>query len=233
MITTVIIDDEKLARETLAQYVEQYCPQLSVVGLAGTFQEAFLLLDTHKPDIVFMDMELNDPDGGGIELLDLFPKDQFVVIFFTAWDKYVQESYRLNAIHYVKKPISLEVLKEAVAKAEEKVTSKRKPLPFYRLASVKGFEFIMYSGIIRLEAEGSVTHIYTIHKEKKTSSESIGEILSKLPQEDFYKTHRSHIVNRHFVRAFLKEGTLVLSDNTQIPVSSKNIQDFLMWFQSF
>lgn len=75
MITTVIIDDEKLARETLAQYVEQYCPQLSVVGLAGTFQEAFLLLDTHKPDIVFMDMELNDPDGGGIELLDLFPKD--------------------------------------------------------------------------------------------------------------------------------------------------------------
>lgn len=231
MFTAVIIDDEKVAREMLSHDIQNYCPDIQILGLASNFTDAYELLDAKKPDIVFLDIELNDSDGGGIELLEMFPQGQFTVIFFTGYDKYVQESYRLNAAYYVKKPISIEVLKDAVAKAQKQVLAKQKPRPFYRLSTVKGFEFIKLSDIMYLEADGAVTNIYTQQKDKKISSETLGEITKKLPTMDFFKIHRSYIVNRNFVRAYQKDGIILLSDQTQIPVSHRNAEGFLEWFQ--
>jgi two-component system, LytTR family, response regulator len=231
MLKVVIVDDEAAARDLLCADLRTYCPQLNVVGVAATFAEGHRLLTDLQPDIVFMDVDLHDVDGDGIALLELHPHAEFVVIFFTGHDQYVEDSYRLDAVYYVKKPLSVAHLKHAVDKASLRVQSLRRPAAFYRLATLKGYEFIPWEEIVWLEADGEATRLYLENGEKKTSTESLGEVQRKLSVDDFHRVHRSHVVNRAFVRGYQREGYVVLEDGRQVPVSTANREGFLQWFE--
>lgn len=229
-ISAVIIDDEIAAIEILSVHLNNYCPNIHILGVADNFYSGILLLQQYNPQLVFLDIELNDPNGNGIELMECYGYDNTSIIFFTGYDKYVQESYRLSAIHYIKKPISIVALKEAVKRAEQQIVAQKAQPSFYKLSTLKGIEFIPFKDIIWLEADGAVTHIYGHDKWKKTSSETLGEIEKKLPAKDFYRIHRSHIINRAYVREYQKEGVVVLSDGTTANVAVGQVKGFLSWF---
>lgn len=227
----VIVDDEAAARDLLCADLHTYFPELQVVGAAGTFAEGHRMLSELQPDIVFMDVDLHDVDGDGIALLELHPQASFVVIFFTGHDEYVEDSYRLDAVYYVKKPLSLQHLRRALEKAVRRVQVFRKPSAFYRLATLRGYEFIPWAEIMWLEADGEATRLHLQHGDKKTSTESLGEVQRKLPLEDFHRVHRSHIVHRAYVRGYQREGYAVLEGGRQVPVSAANREAFLEWLE--
>ncbi|MBL7785669.1 MAG: response regulator transcription factor [Chitinophagales bacterium] len=229
-IRAVIIDDEIAARELLTLHLQNHCPQVNIVGAEGNFRDGLALLEAQKPDLVFLDIELNDASGGGIELIESYGRQDIAIIFFTGYDKYVEESYRLHAVHYIKKPISIVALKEAVARAEQYIAM-QKPQPlFYKLSTLKGIEFIPLKDIIFLEAKGAVTYIHIITaKNYKGSSETLGEIERQLPPKDFYRIHRSYIVNRKYVAEYRKEGFIVLLDGRMINIAAGHVKGFIQW----
>ena len=231
-ISAVVIDDEAAAREILLLYLDKHCPHVNVLGSAGTFADGLALLERKKPDIVFLDVELNDAAGGGLELLERFEgADKLVSIFFTGYDKYVEDSYRLKAAYYVKKPVSIVALKEAVERAKQMVIARRTNHPiFYKLSTQRGIEFVALKDIVWLSADGSTTHIHTISNCHKMSSETLGEIERQLPPKDFYRVHRSHIINRAYVREYQKDGVVVLNDGTTVGIAAGQVKGFLSWF---
>ncbi len=230
-IEAVIVEDEVRAIEILKLHLSNHCPTIRIVGVASNFEDGLALLQKHKPDLVFLDVELNDPAGSGIELIESYGIENISIIFFTGYDKYVEESYRLNAVHYIKKPISIVALKKAVEKVEQQITTRRQPQHnFYTLNTLKGSEFIPFKDIVWLKADGAVTHICVYNKPEKISSETLGEIEKQLPPTLFCRIHRSYIVNKNYVAAYQKEGLVILTDGSAVPISGSQVKSFLQWF---
>ncbi|MBL0146288.1 MAG: response regulator [Chitinophagaceae bacterium] len=122
MITAVHIEDEPRNVELLQSLLNSHCSELiQMKGAAANLQDAFSLIKKENPQLVFLDIELNR--GNAFELLDKINNSfgiNFEVIFITAFNEYAIKAFRLNAIDYLLKPISITDLKQAVNKAFRK-----------------------------------------------------------------------------------------------------------------
>src|SRR6201994_370759 len=120
MMTCIAIDDEPKALEV----IERYCQKISLISLKATFREplkAIEFLNREKVDLIFLD--INMPDLSGIQLLQtLSPRP--LIIFTTAYSQYAVESYELNALDYLLKPITFERFLLAINKAAAALSSK-------------------------------------------------------------------------------------------------------------
>lgn len=231
MLNIAIVDDEPNVRRLLQADLRKHFPQAKVIGEAATFEGGKSLLVQENVDIVFMDVDLHDVDGDGIALAEIFSKQELVVIFFTGHDQYVEDSYRLDAAYYVRKPYGLEQLRRAMEKAEHRVRAFKKPSAFFRLSTLRGYEFIPLENIICLEADGETTQLYLNGGEKRVSTEALGEVCRKLPSTDFCRVHRSHVVNRSYVRGYQREGYVLLQNGRHVPVSMSHREEFLNWIE--
>src|ERR1044072_912052 len=118
----LIVEDEVLSRDFLKNLLAEFCPHIDVIGMAGTVEEAVAFINTHLPDIVFMDIEMQS--GTGFDVLLKVARRNFRVIFTTAYDHYAIKAIRFSAVDYLLKPISLEELQQAVSKAVENINKK-------------------------------------------------------------------------------------------------------------
>ena len=116
MITAIIIDDEAKGRLALREKLSAYCTQVNVIAEASNGQEALLLIQHHKPQLIFLDIEM--PRMNGFEMLNALPEKNFHVIFTTAYDQYAIKAIKYAAFDYLLKPIDIEELKTAVLKAD-------------------------------------------------------------------------------------------------------------------
>src|SRR5688572_25310998 len=112
-ITSLIVDDEQLARELLREYVEN-TPELSVIGEASKGKDAVEMIDTLKPDLIFLDVQM--PGMTGFDVLDEIVHEPYV-IFTTAYDQYAIKAFEKNAVDYLLKPLDGERFKLAVERA--------------------------------------------------------------------------------------------------------------------
>src|SRR5688500_19216999 len=112
-ITCVIVDDEKLARDLLVEYLQQM-PNIQVVGEATKGKEAIEVIDKVKPDLVFLDVQM--PGMTGFDVLDEIVHDPYV-IFVTAYDQYAIKAFEKNAVDYLLKPLDQERFKVSVDRA--------------------------------------------------------------------------------------------------------------------
>ena len=123
MIKTIIIEDEQKSREMLAAMIQKNCPDLEIVGLASNVNEGVTLIQTLKPELVFLDISM--PDGSGFDLLEKVSGHKFELIFATASDQHAIRAIKFSACDYLLKPIDNEELKAAV----DKVVQKKKAMP--------------------------------------------------------------------------------------------------------
>ena len=117
MLRTVIIDDEPHIRDTLARLLARYCRQVSLVGDAQGVADGIRVIRTLNPDLVFLDINMND--GTGFDLLRSFETMDFKVIFISAFDKASIQAFRLSGVEYLVKPINPAELMAAVKRIEE------------------------------------------------------------------------------------------------------------------
>lgn len=237
----IIIDDEAKAIDSLRKDLAKHCPQLNIVATADNPKEGLLAIKKHNPDLVFLDVAM--PWMNGFEMLELLPQIDFALIFTTAHDEFAARAFRASAIDYLLKPIAVDELKQAVAKAEAKrgtnVDEERivnllhnyhKPEQQKVAIPVRdGYEFLETENMVCLLADGAYTNISLNDGRKLLVSKSIGELNDMLPEEMFIRIHHSSVVNQRFITHFIRSdgGYVQLANGIRLMVS-KSKKDNLM-----
>lgn len=122
MLRVVLVDDEIAAIRSLELLLEQFCSDIQVVGTARSVQEAIKLIDSQKPDLVFLDIQM--PHGSGFDLLEHIPNYNFEIIFITAYNQYAIKAFKYSAVDYILKPIDIDELVNAIEKARNMLKKK-------------------------------------------------------------------------------------------------------------
>ena len=117
MIKTVIIDDEKSARDVLANILNEHFDAIEVVGQADDVDSGVKVIQECEPQLVFLDIKM--PGGTGFDLLEQFPEKDFEVVFITAYDNFTMKAFQFSAIDYLLKPIKIKDLRETVGRLEK------------------------------------------------------------------------------------------------------------------
>jgi two-component system, LytTR family, response regulator len=232
MIRCVIIDDSKKARDLLRKELELLEDKIDLVGEAANVKEGIALVNSEKPDLLFLDIQM--PDGDGFDLLEKVKSRDFGVIFITASDEYAVKAFRFSALDYLLKPIDSDDLEKALKKFKKEKGSdnplgrledalfnfRNKP---GRIALHTTEKIIMVSleEIIRFEADGNYTRVILAGGKTHLQSKTLKEFDDLLSQSGFFRVHQSHLVNTLHIREFVKTdgGYLLLSDQKSVPVS--------------
>jgi two-component system LytT family response regulator len=236
MIKAVIIDDEQNNIDNLQYLLTRHCPHIQLAGSARNAMAGQALIEQHQPDLVFLDIRM--PEKNGFELLQSLPGYRFEVIFVTAYDLYGIQAVKFAAIDYLLKPIHAEELKTAVHKVAEKNRQQKQNLQIenllqllqhqqqkeeHRIAlpTARETRFARTQEIIRCESTNNYTTFYFNNGEKLMVSKPIYEYEELLTSYGFIRCHQSHLVNKRYIKSWIKEdgGYLLLDDQTQLPVS--------------
>jgi DNA-binding LytR/AlgR family response regulator len=218
MITCIAVDDEPMALEV----IERYCAKSELVDLKAVFREpikAVEYLGREKTDLVFVD--INMPDISGMQLVQtLSPRP--MIIFTTAYSHYAVESYNLNAIDYLLKPITFERFLTSINKALGTLPGRQNPAgdddnPSIFVKSGPQTYQVRVREILYLEKDGNYI---TLHLKDRTIliRESMGDIFDLVPATDFIRIHKSYVVAiRHI--AMIETHQLTVNGE-KIPVGS-------------
>lgn len=236
MLSAVIIDDQRINAEMLQELIQQFCADVTILGACTTIEEGYQMINKHHPDVVFLDVELNNDDTG-FDLLTMFKPVFFKTIFITAHRDYAVDAFRENAVDYLLKPINIRQLQTAIAKVEHAVQREdRKPDPGNHISEARislptqeGYLFVQPNEILYCEASGSYTDFYFVDKRKMTISMHLKECEAMLMPSVFCRIHNSYIVNLNFVAKYVRGrvGTVVLTNNIQLEVSASRKDAFL------
>jgi len=218
-IKAIIIDDMPLAIASLKADVEDLDVNVEIVGTAGGVMEAAKLIKSLDPELLFLDIHMED--GDGFDLLEII--DQRGVIFTTASKDFAIKAFQFSAIDYLLKPIDPDLLKAAINKYE---TSKLEKSPIHKesgsltLNTQEEIRLVPIKDIIRLESMGNYTTFYIEGQNKILVTKTMKEFETVLPQ-NFLRVHQSHLVNKNFIKSYVKTegGYLLMKNETIVPVS--------------
>lgn len=209
--TCLIIDDEKLARDLLKEYLEGF-PQIEIIGECAKGTEAVEKINSMKPDLIFLDVQM--PGMNGFDVLDEIDHEPYV-IFTTAYDEYAIRAFEKNAVDYLLKPLDEERFSLAVNRALKRIKTEHGNLEeLLRSINVDGknnFDshiFVQKSEklfnlpveeILFLEASGDYT-VITTRNDQFVSSSGIGKLEEILNPDTFIRVHRSTIINLNYLK---------------------------------
>ena len=228
--SAIIIDDESDARLNIRTFTEQFCPEINFIGEAESVRNAVPLIDSLKPQLLFLDIQLGD--GTGFEILENV-KHQSKVIFTTAYDQYAIKAFKVKAIDYILKPINPLELQKAVNSATTSISEHmelnqlKKEMDnssFDKIGiPVKGkIELQKLESILRLESESNYTKIFLKDGSNVVVAKTLKMFEEILIKKHFIRVHKSHLVNFRFVAKLdQKNNILHLTNNEQIPVSRR------------
>lgn len=244
----IIIDDEEGARESLANILSKFFPQIDVVAKANSAKTGLEVIRIHQPDLVFLDVEM--PKGNAFDLLaELQKTDEksigFDVIFITAFDHYAIRAIKFSALDYLLKPIDIDDLRKAITRHEKKrheknsihenlnvlLSNLKKENHVRKVAipDMEGLTFIALNDIVRCESDGNYTLIFTSEGKKMLSSKSLAEYDEMLSAENFFRIHRSHLINLTHIKKYFRGdgGYVLMSDNSQLEISRRKKNEFM------
>lgn len=239
MIKALIIDDELPAANVLQLMIERHVPEIKDLRVASRIGEAHALLQQFQPQLVFLDIMM--PEKNGFEFLNEVKNINFEIIFTTAFNEFAIRAIRFSALDYLLKPVNAEELRSAIDRFIEKQGQKKqtdsllqnllqnlgkKEDEEFKLAvpTTAGAVFFSPTDIVRLEGEGNYTRFFLSDGRKHMSSKTMKEYEDILLQHYFLRIHKSHLVNKNFIDRYNNEGSVVLKDKTQLPVSRQRKQ---------
>jgi two-component system, LytTR family, response regulator LytT len=223
MINTIAIDDEPLALQLVAGYIEK-TPGLTLTGKFDNPLDAMEFMANEMVDLIFVDVQM--PDLSGIEFtraLTRGPK----VIFTTAYEKYALEGFRLDVVDYLLKPFSYEEFLKAVQKALKMIQLEHTSMnqveannEFLFLKSEYKIKRINFNDILYVEGLKDYIKVYTrIESKPILSLTSLKVLESKLPATSFMRVHRSFIVNLEKIDTI--ERSRIVFGKVYIPISDQ------------
>lgn len=228
LIRTLIIDDEFPARKLLSEYVSKV-PNLQLCGTCENAIKAMEVMPTEPIDLILSDIQM--PDLSGLELVKSM-KEKPLVIFTTAYAEYAIDSYELEAVDYLLKPISFPRFLQAINKVTERMKAKRKEtVPestergFFMVKADYKLYKIDYDNLLYVEGQSEYVTFHMKDKRRITAYYSLKKLEEELPANDFMRIHKSYIVSLSNIESV--EGNMV-SINGQKLAIGKNYKDALL-----
>lgn len=235
MIKAILIDDIAQARMTLKKDLEVYAPDIHVIGEASGVIEGAKLLRTIQPDVLFLDIQMQD--GSGFDLLDILKEIPFKIIFITASDAHAIKAFRYAAIDYLLKPVDPDELTEALKKfrqeklnenekyklLNESLKNHQKPHSRLALHTQDKIHIVNISDILRCESSVNYTEFHFAGGKKLLVTRTLKEFEDLLSDLNFYRVHQSHLINTKFIKEFIKTdgGYILMNDGSNVPVSTR------------
>ena len=235
MIKAILIDDEAHIRKDIRDKLTLHFAQdIAIVGEADSVQSSLKLIKDTKPNLILLDVHLQD--GTGFDLLTKISNKKFEVIFITGFDNHAIKAIKVGALDYILKPIDIDEFKDAIEKAIKHnetenhleklievsneyfkgVTKKR-----VILKTLDTVYAIYEDDIIYCRSEGNYTTFYTQQMKKIVVSKPLKKIEEILSETIFIRCHQSYIVNKNHVLKYNKKGVLIVHQDIEVPVSGR------------
>ncbi|UCH64973.1 MAG: LytTR family transcriptional regulator DNA-binding domain-containing protein [Ignavibacterium sp.] len=238
-IRTIVIDDEKLAREITKGYLSKH-PEIEIIAECSNGFDAIKKINEEKPDLIFLDIQM--PKISGFEMLELLD-DPPAIIFTTAYDQYAIKAFEVSAVDYLLKPFSEERFNDALEKSYTRIKDK-----FQQNSTIKNIidhhdEKIEFLERIVIK-DGSKISIVPVESIKWIEAQDDyvminsdqGRFLKKktmkffenhLDENMFIRIHRSYIINADFIQHLEQKGKesyqLILKNGRELPVSKTGL----------
>ncbi len=253
-IRTIIIDDEKLAREGIKLRLNEN-NDFKIIDECCDGATAISSIRKNKPDLVFLDVQM--PEINGFRVLENISTEDFpMIVFITAFDKYAIDAFEVNALDYLLKPIDDDRFAETLERVRHNYLQKQScsfadkiknlindypivPETSKNSSASVGMEkilikngakiyFVDTNNIIWIEAADDYLFIHTENK-KHILRKRLKDFLTELPEDTFLQIHRSAIINKNFVREIMRTGTnreyLILTTNEKLKISKTHRKD--------
>jgi two-component system LytT family response regulator len=240
-VKIVLIDDEERNRQLLHHLITKHCPNADIIGEASSVDEGFDVIKNTNPDLILLDISM--PPENGFDLLKLFDKITFSIVFVTAYSEYAIQAIKYSAVDYLLKPIKADELKAAINKfstkkyfdnsaqyqlLQEPKQHTNKPEKLF-IHSFQHHAVILIKEITYLNSSGNYTEFYFENKTKIISSRPIKQYESILQHQKFYRIHKSYLVNLNLVKAIhtIDGPEVELLNGECLPIAHRRLDMFM------
>jgi len=253
----IIIDDERNVREVLELLLHQFCKNVEIVALAASAAEGRELLKRYSIDFIFLDISM--PKEDGFTFLTTIPKENYSIIFVTAFEIYALRALKASAIDYLLKPVSPQDLIEAVNKAaqnheqrlaglhdkqvyqesldnlNENIRRPTKNITKITVSEQFGFQIVNTSDIIYLEADSNYTILHLNGMKNILATRTLGDFEKILDKPVFFRIHKSILINLNYLKAYssYQGNSVTLHDGTTLNISRRRLNEFREAIQNF
>ncbi|HNR85049.1 MAG: LytTR family DNA-binding domain-containing protein [Crocinitomicaceae bacterium] len=250
-LRAIVVDDEEFARKNLVMLLEEFCPEIEVIGEAERKDQAKAIIEASQPDVVFLDIRMPS-NAEGFELLEEIEEKNFQVVFVTAFKDYAIKAFNASAVYYLLKPIDIEELQLAVKKlveSKEIYTEnpsnystyfdslknlsynllRNKPNNRIAISHTKGLKIVEDDTILHLEASGNCTTIYFKDGTRYLDTRTLKTYEEMLDESKFARIHKSHIINLNELSEYLNEEGhfAILKNGLKLPIARNRVTDFI------
>ncbi|MBZ0247671.1 MAG: LytTR family DNA-binding domain-containing protein [Cyclobacteriaceae bacterium] len=229
MINCLIVDDEPLARNLLSDYVKKI-PYLNLVGTAGNGITAMSMLRENDIDLLLLDIQM--PELTGINMLKALHKKPMVILT-TAYSEYALESYDLDVVDYLLKPVTFERFLKGLEKVNQRLSNKE--VPVSPVEESPSFVFVkdgtklvkvILDDILYVEGLKDYVTIHT-KQQKIVSLQRLKTLEEQLPPEQFIRVHNSFIVSLNAISAIHRSEVQI--GTVRVPISDSYKKSFKEW----
>ena len=239
----LIVDNEKEVRGLLKDMIASISADAYIVEEAEGVETGVQKINTFQPDVIFLDVEMND--GTGFDLMNRVSNPAFQLVFTTAHNKYAVQAFKCSAIDYLLKPVDFTELENSLQKAAAAISgnslSKQMAVLMQQLSAKDNSEkqivlkdseasyFVKVADILYCEAEGSYTKFYVQNNTPIIISKNLSIYEELLALYGFIRTHHSYLVNPAKIKMYDKAdgGTLILDSGHTVPISHRK-KDYVM-----
>jgi two-component system LytT family response regulator len=233
----LITDNEPNLRTAIKVLLQAFCPEITDIEEADGVQSGLHKIKTFQPDIVLLDVEMDD--GSGFDLMRQVSHPGFQLIFVTAHNQYAIGAFQFSAIDYLLKPVDPDALQKSIQKAIRNIQSKdlRLQIEFLLqqisekkdqdkrivLKDIENIYFVKVTDILYCMAEGTYTKFYLQNRPPVMVSKNLKEYENMLEPLGFIRTHHSYLVNSSRIIRFDKAdgGMLILEDDLKVPLAQR------------
>lgn len=242
MLKAILVDDELNSLQNLQLKIQEYCPSLRIVAQTQRPEDAIGLIRQHKPDVIFLDIEM--PRMSGFKMLEQMDDIDFEIIFITAYNHYAINAIRISAFDYLVKPVAIEDLQQTIGRLEQFTVKKfreRADTLKKNLANPKtqedqmaiptheGLEFIQIKQIIRIESSSNYSKLVLQNGKTLLVTRQLKDFEELLEDYRFYRIHHSHLINLNYIAKYIRGegGQITMRNGDVIDVSRRKKEVFL------
>ncbi|MEO1259480.1 MAG: LytTR family transcriptional regulator DNA-binding domain-containing protein [Bacteroidota bacterium] len=234
MINAILLHNGPTNPKDIHQKITECCPQLSISSFPILQYDANQFVRNKRPELIFMEIE--DGLSSFAKISDQLKEQTFETILIASRREFVFEAIKYGISGYLMKPLCTDSLKNSVDFVVKKIKAQN-PLPQSRpfhssqhvigIPTIEGYEFLAVKEIIRCESYLKCTRVITKERPDIISSYNIGEFIKALGSYNFYRPHQSHLINLNKVKRYLKEGSIIMNDDSVVPVARRKRIEFL------
>lgn len=241
-LKAILVDDELSSLQNLQQKLGEFCPDIEIIASAQKPEEAIILIRQHKPDVLFLDIEM--PRMNGFRMLEELGDIPFEIIFTTAYNHYAVEAIRISAFDYLTKPIAIRELQQAVERllqqkqhpVKEKLNVLKQSLNSTHsqeekiaIPTSEGLDFIPIKNIVHIESSSNYSKIYLTEGKPLLVTKLLKDFEDMLSPFHFFRIHNSHLINLKYIKKYIRGegGQVIMQNGDTIDVARRKKEEFV------